>query len=167
MLIAVLLLLRAVTSNSRTDRSQSALSTVLDSLAEVLELALRLLLLSGGVLLSAAATEALVADHVAEGFFGRAHGLVILAGDAFLVVLGHSAGVRVCREGADLGGCVGGFVLDFAFGFLGFTLVLWLLAGFVVGDDYGSAYLGGGVASHGAYGTLSEASSLVQVGLSS
>jgi hypothetical protein len=61
--------------------------------------------------------------------------LVILACDALLIVLGYGAGVGVCGEGADLGGCVGGFVLDFAFGFLGFTLVLWLLVGFVVGDD--------------------------------
>jgi uncharacterized membrane protein HdeD (DUF308 family) len=79
MLIAILLLLSAVTGNSSTNRSQSTLGTVLDSLTPVLQLALSFLLLASSVLLRAAATESFVADQVAYGFFGRAEGLVPLA----------------------------------------------------------------------------------------
>lgn len=100
MLVAVLLLLLAVARDSSANGAQSSLSAVLDTLTPVLELALGFLLLSSGVLLGTAATEALVADEVAYGFLGRADSLVPLASRTVLVVLGHGASVGVGREGA-------------------------------------------------------------------
>ena len=99
MLVAVLLLLLAVTRDSSANGAQGTLSAVLDTLTPVLELTLSFLLLSSGVLLGTTATEALVADEVANGFLGRTDSLVPLASGAVLVVLGHGASVGVGREG--------------------------------------------------------------------
>lgn len=95
MLVTELLLLSTITSNSSTDSTKRALGAVLDSLTPVLELALGFLFLACGVLLFAGLAQVLVADHVADGFFGGAEGLVPGAVGALRVVFGYGAGVGV------------------------------------------------------------------------
>jgi hypothetical protein len=92
-------------------------------------LTLGFLLFACGVLLCTSTAQILVADQVADGFFGRAQGLVPLARRAVLVVFCDCAGVGVGGDGADPGGGVRGIVLGFAFGFLDVTLGLRLLVG--------------------------------------
>lgn len=165
MLIAVLLFLRPITDNSSANGSQRALHAVSNTLTQVLQLTLGFLLFACGVLLCTSAAQILVADQVADGFFGRAQGLVPLARRAVLVVFCDCAGVGVGGDGADPGGGVRGIVLGFAFGFLDFAFGLGLLVGIYLVGDGGGAYLGGGVAGHSAHGALGETSGLVQVGL--
>jgi hypothetical protein len=121
--ILELLLLLPIPSNSRTHRTKVTLSPVLDALTPVLQLALGLLLLASRVLLGARLAQGLVADRVADGFLGRADGLVPGAVAAGGVVLCDGAGVGVGGEVAQFGGGVGVGVLDvglllgeFAFG---------------------------------------------------
>lgn len=122
--ILVLLLLRAITSDSSTNRTKVTLSTVLDTLTPILQLALSLLLLACGVLLDTRLAKVLAADRVADGLLGRADGLVPGTVGAVAVVLGDGAGVGVRGQVAQFGGGVGVCVLDFAFGLGDFALGL-------------------------------------------
>jgi hypothetical protein len=122
--ILKLLLLLAITSDSSTNRTKVALSTVLDTLTPILQLALSLLLLASRVLLDTRLAKVLVADRVADGFHGRADGLVPGAVGALAIVLGDGAGVGVCGDIAQFGGGVGVLILDFAFSLGDFALGL-------------------------------------------
>lgn len=110
--ILILLLLLAITSNRRSHGTQVALGAVLDTFTPVLQLALGLLLLAGGILLDTSLAQVLVADRVANGFLRRTDGLVPGAVGALRVVFGDGAGVGVGGDVAQLGGGVGVFVLD-------------------------------------------------------
>lgn len=122
--ITELLLLLAVTANSRSKTTECALCAILDALTEILKLALGFLLLASLVLLDTSAAEALNTGDVSGGFLDGADGLVPGAGGAVRVVVGDSAGVGVGGDGAELGGCVGSFTLGLGL-FLGdFTLGL-------------------------------------------
>lgn len=122
--ITVLLLLGAVTSDGGTNGSKSTLSAVLNALTPVLQLALGLLFLASGVLLGSGASQVLVSDNVANRLLGRANGLVPGSRVTLGVVFGNGSSVRVGGEGAQLGGCVGGFLFGFAFLVLEFALGL-------------------------------------------
>lgn len=122
--VTELLLLGTVTSHGSTNGTESTLGTVLHTTSPVLELALGLLLLASSVLLSSSTAQVLVANHVTNGFLGRADGLVPRAGGSVRVVLGDSAGVRVCGKVAELSGGVGCFILGLGLLLRNFTLVL-------------------------------------------
>lgn len=167
MLVPVLLLLSAVTSNSSTDSTKGTLSAVPESLTPILELALGFLLLTSGVLLLAGLAEVLVPDHVANGLLGGAEGLVPGSVGALLVVFGDGAGVGVGGNGAQLGSGVRSFVFGLADFLSDFALVLWCVS-VVAGVGFGLVgvvYLGGRVAGDGTSSTLGETSRLVKVGL--
>lgn len=125
--ITILLLLLPITGNSSPNGPKGALRAVLNTLTEILQLPLSLLLLAGSILLNARTAQTLVADHVTQGLLGRADGLVPRAGGAVGVIFGGCAGVGVCGDGAQLGGGVGGIVLGFGLGLGCFALVLGLL----------------------------------------
>ncbi len=95
MQILILALLLTITRNSRRSSTKVSLRAVLDTLTPVFQLALGLLLLAGGVLINASLAQALIADCVADGFFGGADGLVPGAVSACRGVLGDRAGVGV------------------------------------------------------------------------
>lgn len=96
--IPKLLLLLAIPRNSSPNRPQRPLRAILNPLSEILQLALRLLLLARGVLLHARAPQALVADQVAQRFLGRTDGLVPGAGRTVRVVFGRCAGIGVSGD---------------------------------------------------------------------
>lgn len=122
--VTVLLLLGAVTSDGSSDATNCTLGAILETLAEILQLALSLLLLAGLVLLNTCLAQALDAGQVASGFLDGANGLVPRASVTLGVVLCDSAGVGVSGDGTQLGGGVGVGVLGLGL-FLGdFTLGL-------------------------------------------
>ena len=71
-----LLLLLAIPLNRRPDAAHSPLRAIRHPLAQILQLALRFGFLAAGVLLYAGLAQVLVAERVAQGFFGGADGLV-------------------------------------------------------------------------------------------
>ena len=71
-----LLLLLAIPLNRRPDAPHSPLRAIRHPLAQILQLALRFGFLAAGVLLYAGLAQVLVAERVAQGFFGGADGLV-------------------------------------------------------------------------------------------
>ena len=110
MLIHIPLLLGPVTRKPSNSTTKRALRPVTNTLAEVLQLALRLLRLAALVLLPSAVDQALVAKDVSRGLLHAAHRLVIFALRAVLAILRDTA--TADGERAGFGGRVGRFVLS-------------------------------------------------------
>lgn len=137
---------RGVTSDAGESTADSARNTVSNAGAEVVQLALGLLLLALEVLLATGLLQGLDSESVANGLLGRAGSLVPAASGAVRVVGGDAGG---SDSGAgDLDGGLGGIVLKLRLILLGLAVVLVAC-----------------VASDGADGRLDCASDAVDSGL--
>lgn len=110
MLIHVPLLLFPVARQARDRTAEPPLHTVTNTLSQVLELTLGLLRLALFVLFAPRLDHSLVPEDVAGRLLHAAHGLIIFALRAVLVILGDAA-LSANGEGAGLGGGLGSGVL--------------------------------------------------------
>lgn len=108
------LLLLPVPREARDRAAKRALQPAASAILQVLELALGLLALPALVLHAAVVDHLLVAEQVSRRLFEAAHGLVVLAVLAVLVVLRDAAAAD--GERADPAGVVGGLVLGVGLG---------------------------------------------------
>lgn len=107
--------------------AEGAGDAIAHALAQIAQLALRLLASAGAVLLDAFALQSVGAEGVAQHLLAGAHGLVPRAFGALRVVLCQGAR-RGAGEGAQLGGRVGEVVFGFALGALLLALSLSVMA---------------------------------------
>lgn len=110
------LLLPPIARHPRHNTPNRASHTILNPMPVVAQLPVRLLRLALGVLLRAFALQAVGADHVAEGLFGAADGLVPGAGRAVGVV-GGDAALGGYGDRAKFTNGVGGVALGVGLGF--------------------------------------------------
>lgn len=131
MLQLPLLLLRLITRQTRDRTAHRPANTVTNPLAQIAQLALRLLALAVGILLLARLAQTLEAQRAAHGFLAGADGLVPRARAAVGVVGCYALGAD--GVAADVGAGVGEVFARFAFGFLLLGLVLegWVLVYFL------------------------------------
>lgn len=109
-LLLVVNLSGLVACDAGNGAAESARDTVSDTATQVANLALGLLLLALEVLLATGLLQALSSDETAEGFLGRADGLVVRTLGAVGVVPGDLTRRRSGSAG-ELGGCLRGIIL--------------------------------------------------------